>query len=101
MEPDGILFQPESVKGDRIKDEEEYEGVRIHMTGMLEKTRVPLQIDVAFGDRIVPGPEEIEFPTLLDFPAPHLQSYTRQSMVAEKFEAMVKLGMAQSLDSQK
>ena len=91
--PDGIVFQLESVKGERIKDEEEYEGVRIHMTAMLEKTRITLQIDVAFGDRIVPGPEEIEFPTLLDFPAPHLKSYTRESMVAEKFEAMVKLGM--------
>jgi len=41
----------------------------------------------------VPAPEEIDFPTLLDFPAPHLRSYTRESMVAEKFEAMVKLGM--------
>lgn len=48
---------------------------------------------MSFGDRIVPGPEEIDFPTLLDFPAPHLKSYTRESMVAEKFEAMVKLGM--------
>jgi hypothetical protein len=54
---------------------------------------VPLQIDVGFGDRVVPEPEEINFPTLLDFPAPHLKSYTRESMVAEKFEAMVKLGM--------
>ncbi len=50
-------------------------------------------MDVGFGDQIVPRPEEIEFPTLLDFPAPHLNSYTRESMVAEKFEAMVKLGM--------
>ncbi|HXQ38378.1 MAG TPA: nucleotidyl transferase AbiEii/AbiGii toxin family protein [Anaerolineales bacterium] len=91
--PDGMVFQRDSVKGERIKDEEEYEGVRIHMTALLEKTRVPLQIDVAFGDRIVPGPEEIDFPTLLEFPAPHLKSYTRESMVAEKFEAMVKLGI--------
>ena len=93
VEPDGLVFEPESVNGEGIKNEEEYEGVRVHMIALLEKTRVPLQIDVAFGDRIVPGPEDIEFPTLLDFPTPHLKSYTRESMVAEKFEAMVKLGM--------
>lgn len=93
VEPDGLEFQPDSVKGERIKDEEEYEGVRLHMTALLEKTRITLQVDVAFGDRIVPGAEEIEFPTLLDLPAPHVKSYTRESMVAEKFEAMVKLGI--------
>lgn len=94
VQADGLVFQPDSVKGERIKDEEKYEGVRLHMTAFIEKTRIPLQIDVGFGDRIVPGPQEIEFPTLLDFPAPHLKSYTRESMVAEKFEAMVKLGIA-------
>jgi len=93
VQPDGLEFQPDSVKGERIKDEEKYQGVRLHMTALLEKTRVTLQVDVGFGDRIVPGPEEIDFPTLLDFPAPHLKSYTRESMVSEKFEAMVKLGM--------
>ena len=55
-----------------------------------------MQIDIGFGDRVVPGPEEIAFPTLLDFPAPHLKSYTRESVVAEKFEAMVKLGILNS-----
>jgi nucleotidyltransferase AbiEii toxin of type IV toxin-antitoxin system len=55
-----------------------------------------LQIDVGFGDRVVPGPEEIDFPTLLDFPAPHVKSYTRETVVAEKFEAMVKLGILNS-----
>ena len=93
VEPDGLVFLPESVKGERIKDEEKYEGVRLHMTALLEKSRIPLQVDVGFGDRVVPAPEEIDFPTLLDFPGPHLKSYTRESMVAEKFEAMVKLGM--------
>lgn len=93
VQPDGLVFQPDSVKGERIKDEEKYEGVRLHITALLERSRIPLQIDVGFGDRVVPAPEEIDFPTLLDFPAPHLKSYTRESMVAEKFEAMVKLGM--------
>jgi len=93
VQPDGLVFQPDSVCGERIKDEEKYEGVRLHMTVLLEKSRIPMQIDVGFGDHVVPAPEEIYFPTLLDFPAPHLRSYTRESMVAEKFEAMVKLGM--------
>ena len=93
VRPDGLVFQPDSVNGERIKDEEKYAGVRLHMTALLEKSRIPLQVDIGFGDRVVPAPEEIDFPTLLDFPAPHLKSYTRESMIAEKFEAMVKLGM--------
>jgi hypothetical protein len=93
VQPDGLVFQSDTVRGERIKNEEKYEGVRLHMTALIEKTRVPLQIDVGFGDRVVPEPEEIDFPTLLDFPAPHVKSYTRESMVAEKFEAMVKLGI--------
>lgn len=60
VQPDGLVFQPNSVKGERIKDEEKYEGVRLHMTALIEKTRVPLQIDVGFGDRVVPAPEEID-----------------------------------------
>lgn len=94
--PDGLTFQAESVRGERIKDDEEYEGVRLHVTALLDQARINLQIDVGFGDRVVPAPEEIDFPTILDFPAPHLRSYTRESVVAEKFEAMVKLGMLNS-----
>jgi predicted nucleotidyltransferase component of viral defense system len=96
VKPDGLIFQPETVRVERIKDEEEYEGVRLHMTALLGNARITLQVDVGFGDRVVPKPEEIDFPTLLDFPAPHLRSYTRESVVAEKFEAMVKLGMLNS-----
>ena len=96
VQPDGLIFQSESVRGERIKDEEKYEGVRLHMIALLEKARITVQVDVGFGDRVVPGPEEIDFPTLLDFPAPHLKSYTRETVVAEKFEAMVKLGILNS-----
>ena len=95
-QPDGLIFQPGSVHGERIKDNEEYEGVRLRLIALLGQARISLQIDVGFGDRVVPGPEEIDFPTLLDFPAPHLKSYTRESVVAEKFEAMVKLGILNS-----
>ena len=78
-EPDGLIFQPGSVHGERIKDEEEYEGVRLRLIALLGQARIPLQIDVGFGDRVVPGPEEIDFPTLLDFPAPHLKIHSQKS----------------------
>jgi hypothetical protein len=94
--PDGVTFQEESVRAQRIKEDEEYEGVRVHVTALLGQARITVQIDIAFGDRVVPGPEEIDFPTLLDLPGPHLRSYTRESVVAEKFEALVKLGMLNS-----
>ncbi len=60
----------------------------------LGDVRVSLQIDVGLGDTIVPASEELEYPTLLDFPTPKLHTYSKESVVAEKFEAMVKLGIA-------
>jgi predicted nucleotidyltransferase component of viral defense system len=62
----------------------------------LGDVRVPLQIDVGLGDTIVPASEELEYPTLLKFAVPKLHAYSKESVVAEKFEAMVKLGMANS-----
>jgi hypothetical protein len=96
VEPDGLEFQSESVLGERIKEGEEYEGVRLHLTALLGNARIVVQVDVGFGDRVEPKPEEIDFPVLLDFPSPHLKSYRRETVVAEKFEAMVKLGMLNS-----
>ena len=64
--------------------------------GYLENTRIPMQIDIGFGDVITPAPVEAVFPTLLDFPAPKLLAYPKESVIAEKFEAMVKLGIANS-----
>lgn len=66
------------------------------MEARLGKVRIALQIDVGLGDSIVSGPEELEYPTLLKFPAPRLHAYSKESVVAEKFEAMVKLGIANS-----
>jgi len=80
----------------RIRDEEAYEGVRVLLEARLGNVRIPLQVDVGLGDVIVQGPEELEFPTLLEFPAPKLHAYPKESVVAEKFEAVVKLGMANS-----
>ncbi len=96
VEDDGLSFPSETIRVERIRDEESYEAVRVRLEARLGNARIPLQIDVGFGDAIVPSPEELEFPTLLKFPAPRLNAYPKESVVAEKFEAMVKLGMANS-----
>jgi predicted nucleotidyltransferase component of viral defense system len=96
VENDGLTFLPDTIRVERIRDEEEYDGVRVLMTAHLANARIPLQIDVGFGDVISPGPVELQYPTLLPFPAPKLRAYSKESVVAEKLEAMVKLGMANS-----
>jgi len=96
VEDDGLAFLSETVRVERIRDEEAYEGVRVLLEARLDNVRIPLQIDVGFGDAVVPAPEELEYPTLLKFPAPRLSAYPKESVVAEKFEAIVKLGMANS-----
>ena len=95
VEPDGLEFLAESVRGGRIREDQEYEGVRLSIQARLEQARLSLQIDIGFGDAVTPAPEEIEYPTLLaDSPVPRLRAYSRYSVVAEKFQAMVMLGIA-------
>lgn len=96
VEADGISFDAVSVQATRIAEDALYEGVRVRLKGHLGNARVSLQVDIGFGDVIVPGPQSISYPTLLDFPAPELQGYTIESTVAEKFQAMVKLGILNS-----
>jgi hypothetical protein len=96
VEEDGLSFLSQTIRVERIRDEEAYEGVRVLLEARLGNVRIPLQIDVGFGDAIVPAPEDLEFPTLLTFPAPRLNAYPKECVVAEKFEAIVKLGMANS-----
>ena len=93
VEPDGIEFLSETVKGNEIKANDEYHGVRITLTARLDQALIPLQIDIGFGDQVVPAPQEAFFPTLLEMPAPKLRMYCREAVVAEKFQALVELGM--------
>ncbi len=79
------------MKAERIKENADYEGVRVRMVGLLGRARVAMQIDVGFGDVVTPGTETIKYPVLLDFPAPELSGYPRETVVAEKFQAMVYL----------
>ena len=91
---DGLRFDTASVKVGRIKEDQDYEGIRVTFLGYLEKGRLPVQIDIGFGDAITPDPVWTSYPTLLENPSPILLAYPRETVVAEKFEAMVKLGIA-------
>ncbi len=96
VEADGLVFNAASVQGDTIKEDQEYEGSRINLDCRLENARIPIQIDIGFGDIVTPAATKVRFPVLLDFPAPVLPAYSRESVVAEKFQAMVMLGIANS-----
>ena len=96
VQDDGLIFLRDTIRVERIRDDEAYEGVRVRLDARLDNVRLALQIDVGLGDAIVPASEELEYPTLLKFPAPKLHAYSKESVVAEKFEAMVKLGIANS-----
>ena len=95
-EPDGIEFNPASVEVGRIKEDANYEGVRVRFHGTLAKARIPMQIDIGFGDVIVPQPIAVEYPTLLEFPSPVLMAYPQETVVAEKLEALTFLGLLNS-----
>jgi hypothetical protein len=91
---DGLVFDAGSVRGAEIRENQAYGGVRLTLTAHLAGARIPLQVDIGFGDVVTAGPVEIEFPTLLDLPAPVLAAYSRESVVSEKYQALVDLGIA-------
>ncbi len=96
VEPDGLNYDPESVEGKRIAETAEYQGVRVSFRGSLGNAKVFMQLDVGFGDVIFPRAASVKYPTLLDLPGPRLRGYTRESLIGEKFQAMVKLGSLNS-----
>ena len=95
-DPDGIEFNRESIEVSRIKEDADYEGVRVQFHATLARARSPMQLDIGFGDIITPGPTEVEYPTIIDFPAPVLRAYPRETVVAEKLEALTALGLLNS-----
>jgi hypothetical protein len=92
VEPDGLVFDADSVAGTLIREDADYSGVRVTFRATIENARIPMQIDVGFGDVVTPAARRTDYPTILELPAPTLLAYNRETMVAEKFEAMVKLG---------
>jgi predicted nucleotidyltransferase component of viral defense system len=93
---DGVIFDVVTLEAAPIREEVEYGGVRVRTTATIAGARIPIQVDIGFGDAITPAPVEIDYPALLDAPAPHLRAYPVDTVVAEKFEALVTLGMANS-----
>jgi hypothetical protein len=93
---DGLIFLKESVKGEAIRKEEEYQGVRITFQARLGNAKIPIQVDIGFGDAITPAATEIDFPNILGLSTARIRSYPKETVVAEKFQAMTNLGMANS-----
>jgi hypothetical protein len=92
VDDDGVVFDPESATAIIINPDRECSGVRVRFNGDLARAVIAMQVDVGFGDVIVPGDQQIEFPSMLGFPAAVLRGYTRESVIAEKLEAMVQRG---------
>lgn len=94
---DGMVYDPSSITVEEIREESRYGGLRVRLLGRLGNARCTVQLDVGYGDAVTPGPEEAVYPTLLDdMPPPRLRVYPRAAVVAEKLEAIVSLGMANS-----
>jgi len=93
---DGLVFDPASVATLAIAEDADYQGVRVNMEGRLGTSRIRIQVDIGFSDVVVPVPVEADYPTILDYPPPRLKAYSRESVIAEKLEAMVSLGEGNS-----
>jgi predicted nucleotidyltransferase component of viral defense system len=94
-EADGLTFD-EILRSERIREDADYAGIRVTVLAYLGKTKFPIQVDIGFADVVTPAPEKLSYPTLLDFPAPYLYGYPRETVLAEKVQAMTVLGMANS-----
>ena len=96
VEDDGLILMADSVQVEIIRDAAEYGGIRVRLFGNLAGARIPIQADIGFGDAVTPEAREIEYPTLLGSRAPKLKAYPRETVVAEKYQALVHLGLANS-----
>ena len=96
QEADGLAFDSASIEGTKIKEDDEYDGVRIKLLADLDGARIPMQIDIGFGDAVYPEPELAAFPVLLPMEAPLIRAYPREASIAEKFHAMVVLDIRNS-----
>ncbi|WP_372089402.1 nucleotidyl transferase AbiEii/AbiGii toxin family protein [Tistrella mobilis] len=93
---DGVVFDPDTLRVDRIREELDYGGLRLRAIASVGGARINLTIDIGFGDALEPGAEVVDYPVMLDLPAPRLRAYARETVIAEKFQAMVALGRANS-----
>jgi predicted nucleotidyltransferase component of viral defense system len=93
---DGVRFDLKGLRIEAIREKVEYGGSRLRTTAALAGARIPITVDIGFGDAVEPGIEDIDLPVLLDMPSPHLRAYPPETVIAEKFHAMVTLGRANS-----
>jgi hypothetical protein len=93
---DGLTFLPDSVHVEAIREGQEYGGMRVKLMAMLRNVRIALQVDVGAGDAVVPAPEVLDYPGLLDLPRARIRAYRPETSIAEKTEAMVRLALANS-----
>ena len=93
---DGVRFDLKGLRIEAIREEVEYGGSRLRTTAALAGARIPITVDIGFGDAVEPDVEDIDLPVLLDMPSPHLCAYPIETVIAEKFHAMVALGRANS-----
>ena len=87
---DGVVFDPDTLRVDRIREELDYGGLRLRAIASVGGARINLTIDIGFGDTLEPGAEVVDYPVMLDLPAPRLCAYARETVIAEKFQAMVR-----------
>ncbi|MFO7763105.1 MAG: nucleotidyl transferase AbiEii/AbiGii toxin family protein, partial [Wenzhouxiangellaceae bacterium] len=93
---DGVQFDLHALRVDRIREELAYGGIRLRTTASIAGARIAVTVDIGFGDAVEPGAELMDYPTMLDFPAPRIRAYSRETVIAEKFQAIVMLGRANS-----
>jgi predicted nucleotidyltransferase component of viral defense system len=96
VDDDGVAFDVDGLEAAPIREDLEYGGVRVRTQATIAGARIPIQVDVGFGDAITPGPIEIDYPALLDAPAPHLRAYPIETVIAEKFHALAARGITNS-----
>lgn len=96
MPEDGLNFDLSTLKIEEIREDEEYDGKRVKVVSILDGAKIPIQIDIGYGDVVTPEASEVQLPTLIGLPPTKLQAYPKETVVAEKTEALVKLGIANS-----
>jgi predicted nucleotidyltransferase component of viral defense system len=96
VQPDGIQFDANTVTGANIQERAENHGIRVRFVGNLGSARIHMQLDFGFSDVLIPAAISVEYPTILDMPAPRLSAYSWETLIAEKFQAMVFLGSINS-----
>ena len=93
---DGLAYDIDRLTAEAIREEQQYGGIRLRTVAHLGKTRIPITVDVGFGDAVTAPNYAVEYPSLLDMPAAHIRAYPPATVVAEKFHAIVALGLVNS-----